>query len=108
MLEELKARNFPIHQATPKVKCKVFEDNGSCIEIATNHKTRPGTKHLSARLHHFRSHTLNKTITVEHVSTKHQLADVFTKALPRDQYMCLRNQIMGWDHHLESRGSERK
>ena len=97
MLNELKAKKFPVHSATPSIKCKVFEDNRSCIEIAANHKTRPRTKHLSVRLHHFRSHILNNTITVEHVSTKHQLADIFTKALPKDQFEYLRNQIMGWD-----------
>ena len=35
-------------------------------------------------------------ITIEHVPSKYQLADIFTIPLPRDQYMRLHNQIMGW------------
>ena len=57
------------HSGTPNFKCKTFKDNKSCIETATNHKTRPRTKHLSVRPHHFRSHIVRKIISIEHVST---------------------------------------
>jgi hypothetical protein len=53
LLNELKDKGFPVHSSTPKVVCRVFEDNKSCIEIATTHRSRPRTKHLSVRLHHF-------------------------------------------------------
>lgn len=97
LMDELTKRGFHLHHPTPEIKCRVFEDNRSCIEIATNHKTRPRTKHLSVRLHHFRSHVENKTINVEHISTKDQIADIFTKPLPRDQFYFLRNQLMSWE-----------
>ena len=58
-----------LHRGVTKVVCRTFKDNRSCIEIATNHKTRPRTKHLSARLHYFRSHIIAKTITIKHIST---------------------------------------
>lgn len=96
LLDDLRAHGFNVHHPTPKITCRTFEDNKSCIEIATNHKTRPRTKHLSVRLHHFRSHVVDKTITIEHVSTKEQIADMFTKPLPRDQFMKLRNRLMAW------------
>jgi hypothetical protein len=102
LMNELKGRGFQLTSATPTVICKTFEDNQSCIEIATKHRTRPRTKHLSVRLHHFRSHILNKTISIEHVSTKKQVADIFTKPLPRDQFRILRAPLMGW-HHLAAR-----
>ena len=104
LLEELQGHGFNIHHPTPKITCRTFEDNKSCIEIATNHKTRPRTKHLSVRLHHFRSHVVNKTISIEHISTKEQIADMFTKALPRDQFEKLRDRLMSWPS-LSSRGS---
>ena len=85
LLNEIKGRGFTVYHPTPRIVCKVFEDNQSCIKIATNHKTRPRTKHLSVRLHHFRSHIVDKSITIEHISTKEQVADMFTKPLPRDQ-----------------------
>jgi len=97
LMDELTKRGFHLHHPTPRVKCRVFEDNRSCIEIATNHKTRPRTKHLSVRLHHFRSHVESGTINIEHISTKEQIADIFTKPLPRDQFEYLRDQLMLWE-----------
>ena len=109
LMEELKGRGFNLSHSTPKVVCRTFEDNQSCIQIATNHRTRPRTKHLSVRLHHFRQHVVKKIITIEHVSTTEQLADMFTKPLPRDQFIKLRNRLMSWPPKLPlPRGSERK
>ena len=68
----------------------------SCVKLANVHRTRPRTKHLSLRLHHFRSHIINKSITVEHISTKEQIADIFTKPLPRPQFQHLRRKLMLW------------
>lgn len=96
LVNELKQNKFDLLSDTPKMVCRTFEDNQSCIEIATNHRTRPRTKHLSVRLHHFRSHIVAKTITVEHISTKEQIADIFTKPLPRDQFTKLCYQLMSW------------
>ena len=96
LIQELRSLGFPICSSIPRMHCRVFEDNQSCIEIATNHKTRPRTKHLSVRLHHFRSHVVNKNISIEYISTKHQLGDIFTKGLPREQHRYLRNKLMGW------------
>ena len=97
LMKELQAKGFKLHNATPVIHCKVFEDNKSCIEIATNHKTRPRTKHLSVRLHHFREHVVKKNISIQYINTKQQLGDIFTKGLPRDQHWYLCNRLMGWD-----------
>jgi hypothetical protein len=35
--------------ATPKIHCKVFEDNAGAIEIANVPKMRPRTKHLNIK-----------------------------------------------------------
>jgi hypothetical protein len=53
LVTELRNLGFNFSIDTPKIVCTVFEDNRSCLEIATNHRTRPRTKHLSVRLHHF-------------------------------------------------------
>ena len=96
LLTELHQRGFNFNTKVPHIVCRTFEDNRSCIEIATNHKTRPRTKHLSVRLHHFRSHVVSKTITIEHISTKEQIADIFTKPLSRVQFTKLRDKLMSW------------
>ena len=94
LLEELEQQGFHIHKVTPKITCKTVEDNISCINIATSYRTRPMTKHLLLRLHHFRSHVASKTITIEHISTKDQIAHILTKPLPRIQFNKLCEQLM--------------
>ena len=96
LLTELKNRGIPIPFSKPKVRCKVFEDNAGAIVIAKEPKMRPRTKHLAVRLHHFRDHIKREDITVEHISTKEEIADMFTKPLLRDQFKKLREKLLGW------------
>ena len=97
LLEDLKSQGFPIHGSTPLIKCKTFEDNMSCTSLATNHKTRPHTKYLCIKLHHFHSYVVNKIISIEYVSTNDQIADIFTKPLARPQFTKLRDLLMFWN-----------
>lgn len=97
LIEEI--RNSGIHLpevTTPKVTCRVFEDNVGALELANTHKLRPRTKHLAVQLHHFRQYVLSKQILVEKIATQHQRADIFTKALPRDSFRYLRKLVIGW------------
>ena len=80
----------------PKVSCRVFEDNSGALELANNPKLRPRAKRLAVRLHHFRQCVVDGKINVQHVDTKNQLADVFTKPLPRDTFKRLRSRLCGW------------
>jgi hypothetical protein len=90
LLNELKSRGIPIAITTPDIRCKVFEDNQAALQLAREPKLRPRTKHLAVRLHHFREHVRRKVINIVHVGTKDQIADIFTKPLPRDQFVELR------------------
>ena len=96
LLNKIKSQKFQFNHSTPVVKCHTFEDKKSCIYIATNHNTRPQTKHLSVRLHHFCSRIVDETISIEHISTFEQIANIFTKSLARDQFRKFCNHIMGW------------
>ena len=97
LIKDLKGKGFSIPFPNPKIQCRTFEDNKSCIKIATNHKTRARTKHLSVKLYHFRSYVVNKTISIEHLSTTDQIADISTKPLPIKQFTYLRDKLMGWE-----------
>ena len=75
----------------------VFEDNNGALTLANldpGHQT-PRSKHYDVRVHWFRSH-LNKEIKVVKVDTALQLADLFTKPLPREQFQKLRKLLIGW------------
>ena len=97
LLLEFRGCNFVIPFTKPQVVCRTFKYNAACIEVAQlDHKICPRTKHISVHLFHFRDHVEKGLITIEHVPSKYRLTNIFTKPLPRDQYMYLRDQIMGW------------
>ena len=87
---------FTFNKQNTVVKCRVFEDNIGALEIATNHKYRPRTKHLNIRLHHFRSYVQDGTISISKIDTNDQIADIFTKPLTTPKFIKLRKQIIGW------------
>ena len=94
LLNKLWERKFYMCASTPKIKCKVFEDNLSCNEMAIHHKTRPRTKHLPVKLHHFRSFVVNNIITIKHVRSCERIADMFTKPLAEKKFAKLRDKMM--------------
>jgi hypothetical protein len=96
LIKEMKKKHFPIGQTTPKVHCKVFEDNSGALEMAQVHKYRPRTKHLNVKLHHFRDYVARKEITIHKIDTKDQLADYLTKPVNIDILRKLRKIVMGW------------
>jgi hypothetical protein len=96
LLEELLSFGIQIPVTTPVVRCKVFEDNVGAIELAKAPKLRPRTKHIAIQYHHFRSHVAKKLISIQHMTTTEQVADIVTKPLPRDQFKYLRQRLLGW------------
>ena len=95
LLKELKEQGFPVDKTKALIQCKVFEDNSGAIEIATNHKWRPRTKHLNCRLHHFWSYVPH-SISIQHIPTDKQPADILTKAVDQSTLHRHRSWLMGW------------
>jgi hypothetical protein len=95
-LKELNKAGFPIGSKVPQIKCKVYEDNSGALEIATNHKFRPRTKHINNKLHHFRDYVTRGEISIVRINTKEQLADILTKPVTEDILITLRKKVMGW------------
>ncbi len=96
LLEELTVKKFLGTKSEAIVKCTVFEDNKGCLEIATAPKMRPRTRHIAIKYHHFCSHVAKKTIHIKWVETNLQVADQFTRGLPREAFCRLRKMLMGW------------
>ena len=51
------------------------------------------TKHIEIRHQFLRDHAQNGDIILEFVSTKDQLADIFTKPLSEKQFVDIRRQL---------------
>ena len=73
---------------------QIFGDN-----VAANILTkRPGitrkAKHIEVKYHHIRECVVEGVVRVDHVPTEHNIADIFTKALARDRFNYLREQMV--------------
>ena len=51
------------------------------------------TKHIEIKHHFLRDHAQKGDITLEFVSTKDQLDDLFTKPLSEEQFIYIRRQL---------------
>ncbi|CAL1368595.1 unnamed protein product [Linum trigynum] len=71
-------QDFQISNPQPAT---LYCDNQSAIYIAENPTFHERTKHIELDCHFVREKLLNRTIKVLHVSSSHQLTDLFTKAL---------------------------
>ena len=63
------------------------------IEIAHNPVQHSKTKHIQIHHHFLRGHVLKGDISIEHVSTEDQLADIFTKPLDEKRFSKLRCEL---------------
>ena len=74
----------------------LFEDNAGTLQLATEPKYRPRTKHICVKYHHFRQYVKKKIISIRAIDTNDQEADIFTKPLALDKFRKFRQLIMGW------------
>ena len=79
-------------------KTTVWENNMGALTLANlepgQHTAR--SKFYDCKVHWFRSLLKPNSITVTKVDTKEQIADLFTKPLPRDTFQYLRRLMIGW------------
>ena len=74
----------------------IYGDNNASIEFAKNPCAHHKSKHLDIRLHFIRQKIEEEVVTVKKIGTQDQIADIFTKALPRAQHERLALIAMGW------------
>ena len=81
--------DFGVDLGTVPIMC----DNTSAISITKNPVMHSRTKHIEVRHHFIRDHFQNGIIKLEYVNTAEQLADIFTKALPRESFLHIRMKL---------------
>ena len=81
-------RELGLSQKEPTV---VYEDNAAAISLATGTEQSKRARHYQMKVAWICEHYDRGTFVYEKVTTKQQLADIFTKALPRDDFERYRN-----------------
>jgi hypothetical protein len=81
-------RNFGYNLRKIPLLC----DNESAIRLANNPVEHSRTKHIDIRHHFLRDHQQRRD-NVCHVSTNHQLVDIFTKSLDEKMFCKLRSEL---------------
>jgi hypothetical protein len=84
-------------------KVPLLCDNESAIRMADTPVEHSCTKHIDIRHHFLRDHQQKGDIEVYHISTKNQLADIFTKPLDEKTFCRLRSEL----NVLDSRNLDR-
>ena len=95
LMDELESL-IPFYNPTPKIRCKMFEDNRSCIIVAESARLTPRTKHIAIKYHHFRQFVKNGSVKIYPIGTREQVADIFTKPLDEAQFKYLCNLFLRW------------
>ncbi|GKE20432.1 retrovirus-related pol polyprotein from transposon TNT 1-94 [Tanacetum coccineum] len=67
-------------------KIPLYCDNRSAIAICCNNVQHSRSKHIDIRHHFIREQVEKDVVELCFVTTDYQLADIFTKALPREQF----------------------
>ncbi|CAL9017922.1 unnamed protein product, partial [Prunus brigantina] len=75
-------------EATP-----LFYDNMSAISMAKNPVFHQRTRHINRRYHFIREALQEGVINMQFCRSEEQLADIFTKALPKDRFKYLRSKL---------------
>ncbi|KAI5324311.1 hypothetical protein L3X38_033384 [Prunus dulcis] len=77
-------------------------DNISAIAITRNPVFHQKTKHIDRRYHFIKDALQEGTVNLIYCPTNEQLADIFTKALPKDRFCYLREKLgMKSAHNLK-------
>jgi hypothetical protein len=71
----------------------IYCDNTSAISISKSSMMHSKMNHIPIKYHFLREHVAENNIIVEYVGTKEQVADIFTKPLPREAFEYLRQRL---------------
>jgi hypothetical protein len=74
-------------------KVPLLCDNESAIRLADNPIEHSRTKHTDICHHFLRDHQQRENIDIFHISTDHQLADIFTKPLDERRFCEMHSEL---------------
>lgn len=79
-----------IHQPRPAIlRC----DNLSAVQLTANPVLHGRSKHFETDYHYVRERVALGVLEVQHVLSALELADIFTKSLPRQSFQTLRTKL---------------
>ncbi|GJU58167.1 hypothetical protein Tco_1235933 [Tanacetum coccineum] len=67
-------------------KIPLYDDNKSAIALCCNNVQHSRAKHIDVRCHFIKEQVENGIVELYFVRTEYQLADIFTKPLPRERF----------------------
>ncbi len=73
----------------------IFEDNSAAVAMVEADSPTVGNRHLATRAHYARDMQRQQMIKVVKVDGRNNTADILTKALPREQFVILRESMLG-------------
>ncbi|GKC66937.1 hypothetical protein Tco_1099535, partial [Tanacetum coccineum] len=79
--------------STTEAEIPMYCDSKSAIAISCNPVQHSRIKHIDIRYHFIKEHVEKGTMELYFVGTKYQLADLFTKALPKERFEYLFHRI---------------
>ena len=71
-------------------------NNNGAKSLSSDPTHHSCSKHIDVRYHFVREHVEDGSITVWHVPSHDNVADIFTKALPHPDFMCLHPYLGLW------------
>lgn len=95
----LKNLHLFLHQP-PLLLC----DNISALALSAIPIFHARTKHIEVDYHYIRESVTSRAISIRHVSTNVQLADIFTKSLPKARFKLLNSKLIASVPGISLRG----
>ena len=75
----------------------MYIDNSGVIDLANDYVANERTKHIERRHFKIRELVQDAAIRVKYIASRHNIADIFTKALDKKQFLTLRKALMNMD-----------